>query len=43
MLHLMGICIGFIKDGPRGTIATRTVGGVIAGMGVWFLYQAVGS
>jgi urease accessory protein len=42
LLHVLGICIGFLNDRPGGVIATRSMGGLIGGMGVWYLYKAIG-
>jgi urease accessory protein len=42
LLHVLGICIGFLNDRPGGVIATRSAGGLIGGMGVWYLYKAIG-
>jgi urease accessory protein len=42
LLHVLGISIGFLKDRPGGVVATRSVGGIIAAMGAWFLYRAIG-
>jgi urease accessory protein len=42
-LHVSGISLGFLNDCPRGVLATRSLGGVIAAMGAWFLYQAIGT
>jgi urease accessory protein len=42
LLHVLGICVGFLNDRPGGVIATRSVGGIIGGMGVWYLYKAIG-
>jgi urease accessory protein len=41
LLHVSGISLGFLNDRPRGLLATRSLGGVIAAAGAWFLYQAV--
>jgi urease accessory protein len=41
LLHVLGIGIGLLNDQPAGLVATRSAGGVIAVMGVWFLYKAV--
>jgi len=41
LLHVLGICIGFINDRPRGVIATRSLGLVIGVIGIGFLYQAL--
>jgi urease accessory protein len=42
LLHVLGICIGFLNDRPGGAIATRSIGGAIGGMGVWYLCKAIG-
>jgi urease accessory protein len=42
LLHILGIAIGFLNHRPIGVVVTRSVGGAIGGMGVWFLYKAVG-
>jgi urease accessory protein len=42
LVHVLGICIGFLNDRPGGEIATRSVGGLIGGMGVWYLCKAIG-
>jgi urease accessory protein len=43
LLHVSGICVGFINDLPNGVVATRGMGGVIATVGVWLLYRAIGT
>jgi urease accessory protein len=43
LLHVLGICAGFLNDRPGGVIATRSMGGLIGGMGVWYLCRAIGS
>jgi urease accessory protein len=43
LLHVSGICLGLINDLPRGMVATRAMGGIIAMLGVWFLYRAIGT
>jgi urease accessory protein len=43
LLHVSGICLGFLNDRPNGVVVTRSIGGVIAVLGVWFLYRAIGS
>jgi urease accessory protein len=43
LLHVSGISLGFLNDRPNGVLATRSVGGAIAAMGAWFLYQAIGT
>lgn len=40
-LHVMGIGIGFLNDQQGGVRVTRSLGVLIAGAGVWFLYKAV--
>jgi urease accessory protein len=42
LLHVLGICIGFLNGRPGGVVATRSAGGIIGGMGVWYLYRAIG-
>ena len=42
LLHLSGICLGLLNDLPRGVVATRSMGGIIAVLGVLFLYRAIG-
>lgn len=42
LLHVVGIGIGLLNDRPSGMRATRSVGVIIAGVGAWFLYKAVG-
>ena len=42
LLHVLGICIGFLNDRPGGMLATRSTGGLIGAMGVWYLYKAIG-
>jgi urease accessory protein len=41
LLHVAGIGLGFLSDRPGGTVAIRTLGGIIGGLGVWFIYEAV--
>jgi urease accessory protein len=43
LLHVSGICLGFLNDRPNGVVMTRSVGGIIAAIGVWFLYRAIGT
>jgi urease accessory protein len=43
LLHVSGICLGLLNELPRGIVVTRTVGGIIAMLGVWFLYRAIGT
>jgi urease accessory protein len=42
-LHVMGIGIGFLNDRQGGVRVTRSLGGLIAGAGAWFIYKAVAS
>jgi urease accessory protein len=42
LLHVLGICIGFLNGRPGGVVATRSLGGIIGGMGVWYLYRVIG-
>jgi len=41
LLHVSGICLGFLNDRPGGMLATRSIGGVIAGVGAWFVFQGM--
>jgi urease accessory protein len=43
LLHVLGICAGLLNERPGGVIATRSMGGLIGGMGVWYLCRAIGS
>jgi urease accessory protein len=43
LLHVSGIGLGFVNELRHGVAATRSVGGAIAVMGVWFLYRAIGT
>jgi urease accessory protein len=43
LLHVSGICLGLLNNRPNGVVATRSVGGVVAGLGAWFLYRAIGT
>jgi urease accessory protein len=43
LLHASGICLGFLNDRPNGVVATRSVGGIIAALGAWFLYRSIGT
>ena len=40
-LHLSGIWLGTLNNRPHGVVATRSLGGVIAVFGAWFLYRAL--
>jgi urease accessory protein len=42
-LHVLGIGIGCLRDRPGGALALRSLGGIIAGTGVWFLCRVLGS
>jgi urease accessory protein len=42
-LHALGVGIGLLNDRPGGVLATRTLGGIISAIGVWFLCRAIGS
>ena len=42
LLHVAGICLGLLNDLPNGVVATRSMGAVIAALGVLF-YQAIGT
>jgi urease accessory protein len=42
LLHVLGIGIGVLNYRPGGVVVIRSVGGIIGGMGVWFLYKAIG-
>jgi urease accessory protein len=39
LLHVSGICLGLLKGMPHGIAVTRSIGGIIAVLGVWFLYR----
>ncbi len=41
LLHVAGIALGTLKSSAVGTIALRSLGGVIAVIGVWFLAGAL--
>jgi urease accessory protein len=41
LLHVSGICLGFLNDLRRGIVVTRSMGGMIAVVGVWFLIRAI--
>ena len=42
-LHVSGISLGFLNGRPSGVVVTRSFGGVIAALGAWFLYRAIGT
>ena len=41
MLHVVGIGLGLINERPGGMVVTRSMGGLIAATGVYFLYRAI--
>lgn len=43
ILHVCGIGIGVLNEHPRGVAVTRSMGAVVAAVGVWFIFQAVGA
>ncbi len=43
LLHVCGICIGFLNERPFGAAVTRGLGGLIGAAGVWFLLRTVTS
>jgi urease accessory protein len=43
LLHVSGICLGLLNDLHYGIVVTRSMGGIIAVLGVWFLYRAIGT
>jgi urease accessory protein len=43
LLHVFGICVGFLNEWPAGTATTRSLGSLIALTGVWFLLKATGT
>ncbi len=42
LLHVAGICLGFVNGLPNGVVATRSMGAVIAAVGIGLLYRAIG-
>ncbi|WP_419816720.1 HupE/UreJ family protein [Glacieibacterium sp.] len=42
LLHVCGIGIGLLNERPGGIVVTRTMGGLIALAGVWFMAKAFG-
>ncbi|MFL6600937.1 MAG: HupE/UreJ family protein [Steroidobacteraceae bacterium] len=42
-LHVAGIGIGCLRDRPGGTLALRSLGGLIGATGVWFLCRVLAS
>ena len=43
VLHVCGIGIGLLNGRPHGVAVTRSMGAVIAAVGVWFVSQAIGA
>ncbi len=43
LLHITGIGLGFFSDRPAGALMVRSVGGVIGGLGLWFVYEVLNS
>jgi urease accessory protein len=43
LLHIAGISLGVLNHRPGGVVVTRSIGGVIALSGAWFLYRALHS
>jgi len=41
LLHVSGICLGLLNDLRGGIVVTRSMGGIIAVVGVWFLIRAI--
>ncbi len=41
LLHVLGIGIGTLNMRPGGMVVSRSAGGLIAIVGVWFLYEAI--
>ena len=42
LLHVCGIGIGLLNERPGGIVVTRTMGGLIALAGMWFMAKAFG-
>ena len=42
-LHVSGIGLGTLNNRPHGIVATRGLGGLIAMVGAWFFYRAIGT
>jgi urease accessory protein len=40
LLHLVGIGVGLINQRPGGYVVTRSLGGLIAATGLYFVYRA---
>ncbi len=43
LLHVCGIGMGMLNEVPGGILVTRTLGGLVAILGVWFFHQALPS
>ena len=43
LLHVSGICLGLLNALHRGIVVTRSMGALIAVLGVWVLYRAIGT
>ena len=41
LLHVSGIGLGLLNNRPHGIAVTRSMGGIVATLGVWFLYRAI--
>jgi len=41
LLHVAGIGLGLLNDLPNGVVATRSMGAVIAAVGIGLLYRAI--
>ena len=41
LLHVTGIGLGFWSDRPGGVAVIRGAGGIIGGLGLWFVYEAL--
>ena len=41
LLHVSGIGLGLLNNRPHGIAVTRSMGGIVAMLGVWFLYRAI--
>lgn len=43
ILHVCGIGIGLLNERSHGVAVTRSMGAIVAVVGVWFLYRAAGT
>ena len=41
LLHVAGIGIGLLNDRPGGIVVTRTLGGIVAAAGIYYLVTAI--